>query len=421
MIDPSSPACPHLAGYAPLSPEQLADPFSIWDRSRIEAPVFFSDELGVWTVTKYADVLEILRDITTYSNDGVLGGMDVPEQFQAKFPDGLWSTYTLINRDPPSHTRARRLCNKAYTPSRISGMQPAIQALADRLIDGFGNGEADLMHDYAHPLTIRAIAGILGFPLEDVDLLLQWTLDALILIGPNQTVEGTTERDAEDADRLERFTRLVEFDAYCADLIADRTATPRDDVISALVHAETDGDPALTPREVSALLTEQVVAGNDTSANMIGHAVLYMRGEPGLWEEVRKDRSLIPAIIEETVRRHTPSKGLFRRTTRDVTLSGVTIPAGQMIHVLWGAANTDPDKFPDPLRLDPRRANLAEHLGWGRGTHFCLGSALAKLQGVVALNTLFDRLPNLDIVPGQTLEYAPAITNVSVMSLRVRF
>lgn len=383
--------------------------------------MFFSDELGVWTVTRYDDVVSILRDTATYSNAGTLGGMDVPTEFQAKFPDGLWSTHTLINRDPPSHTRARRLCNKAYTIRGVSGMRPQLETLAQQLIDAFGQHEADIMHDYAHPFTIRAIAGIIGVPLDDVDRLLQWTLDALILIGPNQTAEGTKERAAEDADRHERFVRLVEFDQYCGQLIADRTANPQDDVISALVHADTEGEPALTPREVSGLITEQVVAGNDTSANMIGHAVLYLRRQPELWDAVVNDRALVPAVVEEVVRRHTPSKGLFRRTTRDVTLSGVTIPEGQLIHVLWASANTDPDTFAEPLVLDPHRDNIKDHVGFGRGTHFCLGSPLARLQGEIALNALFDRLPQLEVAPGQDLEYAPALTNVTLMGLKVTF
>jgi cytochrome P450 len=416
------PACPHLAGYSPLSQEQLADPFTTWDRARREAPVFYADDLHVWTVTRYEDVVAILRDHRTFENGGTLGGFEIPERYRARFPDGLWSNHTLINRDPPDHTRARKLAQKAYTPRRVAAMEPFMRTLADELIAGMTAGgatEADLMSGYANPFAIRVISQILGIPAEESGRLRQGTEDALILLTPGLPDEEGIVQPFSEEERLERLERLIAFDDYLRSIIGDRRDHPRDDVISALIHAEADGEPTLTDEEVVAMVTEQVIAGNDTVANMIAHAVLYVRREPGLWDEIVEDSGLIPLVVEEAIRRHTPSKGLFRRTTRPVSLGGAEIPAGELVHVLWGAANTDPDKYADPLRFDPRREGLGDHVGLGRGTHFCLGAPLAKLQGRVALEELTRRLPSLDVVPDQELAYAPALTNVSLLGLRV--
>jgi cytochrome P450 len=415
-------SCPHLAGYRPLAREQLADPFTMWARAQREAPVFYSDDLRVWTVTRYEDVAAILRDTETFANHGTLGGFEMPERFRARFPDGLWSNRTLINRDPPDHTRARKLAQKAYTPRRVAAMEPSMRELAHELVDRVeARGHADLMADYANPFAIHVIARILGIPENQVDRLRQGTEDALILLTPGLPDEEGIVQPMPPEERMERLERLVAFDDYLRAVVEERREDPRDDVISALIHAETEGEPSLTTEDVIAMVTEQVVAGNDTSANMIAHAVLYLRGEPGLWDEVLADPSLIPLVVEESVRRHTPSKGLFRRTTRPVSVGGVEVPEGALLHVLWGAANTDAAKFPEPLRFDPRRENLGDHVGFGRGTHFCLGAPLAKLQGRVALETLLGRLPELEVVPGQELAYAPALTNVSLLGLQVRW
>jgi cytochrome P450 len=414
--------CPHLEGYSPLSPDQLADPFTTWDRARREAPVFYAEDLHVWTVTRYADVVSILRDHRTFENSGTLGGFEIPERYRARFPDGLWSNRTLINRDPPDHTRARKLAQKAYTPRRVAAMEPFMRELANGLIDAMtaGGEEADLMAAYANPFAIRVISQILGIPSEEAGRLRQGTEDALILLTPGLPDDEGIVQPFSEEERLERLERLIAFDDYLREIIADRRSDPRDDVISALIHAESDdGEPTLTDEEVIAMVTEQVIAGNDTVANMIAHAVLYARGEEGLWDGVVADPSLIPLVVEEAVRRHTPSKGLFRRTTCPVQLGDTEIPAGELVHVLWGAANTDPEKFADPLRFDPRREALGDHVGFGRGTHFCLGAPLAKLEGQVALEELIRRLPALDVVPGQALAYAPALTNVSLLALRV--
>jgi len=417
------PDCPHLSGYSPLSPEQLADPFTVWDRARREAPAFYADDLRVWTVTRYEDVVRILRDQRTFENGGTLGGFEIPERYRERFPDGLWSNRTLINRDPPDHTRARKLAQKAYTPRRVAAMEPFMRSLAGELVDGMtaSGGEADLMAGYANPFAILVISQILGIPKEEAGRLRQGTEDALILLTPGLPDEEGIVQPFSEEERTERLERLIAFDDYLRAIIRDRRTTPRDDVISALIHAEAEGEPTLTDEEVIAMVTEQVIAGNDTVANMIAHAVLYMRHEDGLWEQVLADPSLIPLVVEETVRRHTPSKGLFRRTTCPVTIAGAEIPEGELLHVLWGAANTDPEKFPKPLRFDPRREELGDHVGFGRGTHFCLGAPLVKLEGRVALEELMRRLPALDVVPGQKLAYAPALTNVSLLELRVRW
>jgi cytochrome P450 len=414
-----STTCPHLASYAPLSDEQLTDPFPVWKEAQDTCPVFFAPEFKVWTATRYEDVVRILEDPETFANGGTLGGHRVPAKYRAEFPDGVWSNSALINRDGEDHKKAKVLAQRAFIPSRVTRMRPAMEALADELLDPLvERGHGDLMNEFANPFTIRTITRSLGLPMADAARIRQVTEDALVILTPGND-DG--DDDGDDAgftsDQLERFDRVVEFNRHLRTVIAERRSAPDDGVISALVHARIDGEQ-LSDDEVAGMVLEQLIAGNDTAANMIGHAVYYLSRQPELWRAVAADLSLIPRVVEETVRRRSPSKGLFRRATRDVTLGGVVIPAGHLVHVLWAAANTDERQFPDPLAMDLTRDNIETHVGFGRGEHRCLGPLVARLEGLVALEAVFRRLGDVTITEPEPLRYAPALTNVSLMSLQ---
>jgi cytochrome P450 len=415
----SSTGCPHLAGYAPLSDEQLTDPFPVWKHAQDTCPVFFAPEFGVWTVTRYEDVVRILEDPETFANGGTLGGHRVPAKYRDEFPDGVWSNSALINRDGEDHKKAKVLAQRAFIPSRVNRMRPAMEVLADELLDPLvERGHGDLMTEFANPFTIGTITRALGLPDADAADIRQVTEDALVILTPGNDDGDPDDGDAGyTTDQLERFDRVVQFNRYLRTVIADKRSAPDEGVISALVHARIDGEQ-LSDDDVAGMVLEQLIAGNDTAANMIGHAVYYLSRQPELWAAVAGDPALLPRVVEETVRRRSPSKGLFRRATRDVTLGGAEIPAGQLVHVLWAAANTDERQFPDPLSMQLGRENIDTHVGFGRGEHRCLGPLVARLEGVVALGAVFRRLGTVTITEPEPLRYAPALTNVSLMSLQ---
>jgi cytochrome P450 len=411
--------CPHLANYAPLSEEQLADPFTIWREARDTCPVFFAPDLNVWTVTRFEDVTRILEDPVTFANAGTLGGNRVPSKHRAAFPDGVWSNYALINRDGDHHKKAKLLAQRAFIPSRVNRMRSAMEDLAQQLLDPLTErGGGDLMTEFANPFTIHTITRALGLPGADAARIRQVTEDALVILSPGNS---EAEDDAAfTAEQLERFDRVVEFLEYLTERIAEKRARPDAGIISALAEAEIDGR-RLSDSEIRGMVLEQLVAGNDTAANMIGHAIYYLSAERQLWDAVAADRELIPRVVEEAVRRHSPSKGLFRRTTQDVEIGGARIPEGNLVHVLWGSANTDERQFGNPLSMILERDNIESHVGFGRGEHRCLGAVLARLEGAIALNAVFDRLGRVTVTEREPLRYAPALTNVSLTSLTARW
>ncbi len=409
--------CPHLDGYAPLTADQLANPFAMWQAARDSCPVFFVPQFGVWTATRYEDVVSILEDPVTFANGGTLGGRQVPSQYREAFPDGVWSNSALINRDGDNHKKAKVLAQRAFIPSRVNRMRPAMESLADELLDPLvARGHGDLMTEYASPFTIGTITRALGLPGSDAALIHQVTEDALVILTPGDA-EATDDDSAFTPDQLERFDRVVRFHEYLNQVIAEKRESPDQGVISALTHAEIDG-ARLSDEDIRGMVLEQLVAGNDTAANAIAHAVYYLSGTP-LWDSVAADPELIPRVVEEVVRRHSPSKGLFRRATRDVEIGGAQIPRGDLIHVLWGSANTDERQFPEPLALTLDRENIDTHVGFGRGEHRCLGAVLARLECRIGIEAVFRRLGPVTVTEPRPLRYAPALTNVSLMGLQV--
>jgi cytochrome P450 len=408
-----------LSSYDPLCPAQLRDPYPLWARARAEAPVFYDERLGMWSVTRYDDVLAVLRDTATFSSAGAfaLRRPTFAPAVEARIPPGLFRPRMLVAKDPPEHTRLRKLMQRAFTPTRVAALEPFVERTCHALIDAFAaRGEADLMLEYANALPLRVIARILGFDGADAPALRQWTEDFLVLASPAHGSEPGAPADAETVARMERMLATVQ-DTLA--LVTERRREPRDDVVSALVAAADGEQIALDDHDLVTLALELVIAGNDTTANLIAHMVGALLADRALWERVRADRALVPRAVEETLRRRGSSKGLFRRATRDVQLGGARISEGEIVHVLFAAANHDESRFAEPRAFDLERENAGEHIAFGRWTHFCLGAPLARLEARVALDVLLDRLPGLREAPGQELRYAPTLTTQTLLRYRV--
>jgi len=296
-------------------------------------------------------------------------------------------TPTVVNSDPPQHTHLRNIVNRGFTPRRIGRMQPRIEAITKGLLDRVvARREIELMRDLAIPLPVTVIAELLGVSAERKDDFKRWS-DLFI---SSLAVSDDEEIVIAIANAMQEF-----FD-YFRDEIARRRRSPTDDLVSTIVHARTP-EGALSDMEILAFCRTLLVAGNETTTNLIARVVTTLFAHPEQLELLRSDLSLIPNAIEETLRYDGIVPALPRLTTEDVELAGVKIPQGRLVLPFFMSANRDERRFPDPDRFDIRR-DATGHLGFGFGAHFCLGAQLARLETRIAIRDLLERLPDLRLI-----------------------
>lgn len=374
-----------------ISDEFLRDPYPTLRQLQAEAPVYWSEAVGAWIITRYDDVLVTFRDVAHFSNEGRLGrAIDhLPPEQRANFGafHEHYATKSLLHSDPPDHTRLRSLMNKAFTPRVIEAMRPRIQTLIDELLDrALSSGQMDLIRDLASPLPALVIAEILGVPPADCPLFKSWSDDILAFQGVNRPTLAALERSQ---------CGLVAMRAYLGDLIADRRRQPHADLLSQLVAAGTD-QGTLSEAELLATCVTLLVAGHETTTSLIGNGLLTLLSHPEQLEQLRADPTLMPAAIEEILRYESPVARQPRRITQEVTLGGQLLRAGQMAFQFLNAANRDPAYFAEPDQFDLRRRNN-RHLAFGQGIHFCLGAPLARVEGPLAIAATLRRLPTLSL------------------------
>jgi len=419
----SSAACPHLADYDPLAPEELSDPYPTYAAARSATPAFCSERFGLWFISRYDDVVAAIRDTETFSSEftgstlaDLLPASRVAEVAQlrnAGLPD---DSRFLLTTDPPAHHSRRKLAQQAFTPRRVAALEPLIVDRAEKLGGAIaGDERIEVMGAFAYPLTTTVIAGILGVGEQIAGQMRQVAEDLLVINSP-----GHRELDdAAAADVIERLQRISRLHHALADELAARRQAPVDDLLSALAHTELADGTRLADEDILAICAELILAGTDTTANLIAHALLYATEDRELWRRIGEDAETARAVTEETLRRRGSSKGLFRVTTRDVDVSGVTIPAGSIVQLLYGSANHDESRFPDPRAFVLGRPGIEQHVAFGRGTHFCLGAPLARLESQVALGVLSRRFPALRVAPGQEITYLPALSTHTIAALEV--
>jgi cytochrome P450 len=327
---------------------------------------------------------------------------------KALSPEDLGQGETLLGSDPPAHTRLRKIVNRAFTPRRVAALEPRLRGIVQGLVDALPSGEPfDLVAALAVPLPATVIAEILGIDAERRRDFKRWSDEIVAAMGGAPS--------AELRSRLERS--FVERAAYLEQVVENRKLHPRDDVISALVRAEEE-DGAMTEDEVGNFIVLLLVAGNETTTNLIGNALLAAFEHPRVLEQITRDRSLVPAWVEETLRYDSPVQLTFRRARQEVELAGEKVAEGELLGLLLGSANRDERRFPAPRRFDLARDPSA-HLAFGFGTHFCLGSNLARLEARVALEALLSRFRWFERV-GPDVERLPSLLIRGPRSLFVR-
>jgi cytochrome P450 len=412
---------PVLDGFDPLSDEFLRDPYPILERARRQQPVFYYEPLDFWVVTRYDDIVAILADYRTYSSRS-MGILPPPPELADRVGPNLFAD-AFIGIDPPEHTVSRKNANKWFTRGQVAAMVDVVRGLAHDLIDGFvDDGRCDLVGDYCHPLTLSVIVRMLGLPTEDMPRFRQWTEDLFAVMSPtaSDSDEQRPTKPMPDGERHERWTRLAEATAYYGAIVEERRRRPTDDLISAMVAVKgPDGDPALSERRITMHINEMIAAGNDTTANLMAHMVMFFSEDPATLAEVRRDPALMENAVEEGLRRRGSAPGHFRITTRDVEVAGTPIPKGSLLWLVYISAGHDEQHFPSPRAFDVHRDNADHHLAFGRGRHMCMGAPLARLMARVGLDALYERIPELRMVPDQRLDYLPNLTVLTLKRLEV--
>ncbi|MDE0603541.1 MAG: cytochrome P450 [bacterium] len=373
-----------------LSPERIADPHSYFSVLREHDPVHWNEKYRAWFIHRYDDVLDALRD-PRFSSERIGAAYDrlTEEQKAERQPTYDILMDWLVFRDPPDHTRLRRLVSRAFTPRAVEAWRDRITGVVDELIDGLSaRDHFDLIEDFAYPIPAVVIAEMMGVPPDDRDRFKDWSDDVMILVFGARGV----------GDRRARAQQgLIELAAYLGDLVAHYRQHPADNIISNLVEAS-EGDDSLEDPEIVANCVLFLFGGHETTTNLIGNGIRVLLNHPDQLQKLRDDLSLIKPAIEEILRFDGPSKMEVRTLADQVEMGGKTLPAGDMVYLVQHAANRDPEIFDQPDRFDIAR-DPNNHIGFGFGLHFCLGASVARLEGTIALEALVRRLPNLQLGP----------------------
>jgi cytochrome P450 len=386
-VRPSAPQAAPLSLSRLLDPEVLADPYPLYHRLRSHDPVFWDPYLHAWVVTRYEDVVAVLTRFSAARTP-------TPEFFEALgAPDVAPVARVMVKQmlfmDGPAHVRLRKLAGPAFLPGRVRALRGRIQDVATRLIDGIqarGGGRMDLLADFAEPLPAIVTAEMLGVPVEDHGKLKDWSVTFAEMLGNFQ----------HNPDRLPGVLRAVEnLTAYFHAAVREQRQRPREGLVHTLLTAEADGD-RLTDEEIAANCIVTMVGGLETTTNLIGNGMLSLLRNPAQLARLRADPGLMPAAVEELLRYESPSQHTARLAPDDVVLGGKTIRKRQAVIAVMAAGNRDPERFPDPDRLDFDRPDN-RHLAFGWAAHFCFGAPLARAEGQIAFETLLRRFPALEL------------------------
>jgi len=399
-----------MADFNPFNPLLRSNPYAVYRELREEDPVHWSPLMQVWVLTRYDDVLAVLRDHGHFSSDRTKAVNPLVQALeQYRLSSGpIGTSPTMLSLDPPAHTRMRNLANKAFTPRVVEGSRPHIQEIADELLDSLEDPrEMDVVADLAVPLPVIVIAGILGVPASDRGLFKAWSTDIAGTLGGAFQPPAVMEKARESANELADYFRAR---------IAERTAEPRDDLLTAMVQARDEGD-LLTEDEVIATAILLLIAGNETTTNLIGNGMLALLNNPAEARRIQQVPSLIPAAIDEMLRFDGPAQMTSRIVTEELELRGKEMKPGQVVLAALGAANRDPEQFPDPDRFDAGRSPN-RHLAFGMGIHHCLGAPLAVAEAQTAFAALLRRFPNPE-PRFETPDYGQSFILRGLNSLRI--
>ncbi len=417
-------ACPYsgkpLADLSLTDPQIQAYPTSFYQTLRNEEPVHFDEKLGMWLVSRYEDIVTLLRDPATYSDK---------HGYEAQYASGFFEEFKeilerdgggffsdAIKSDPPYHTRIRKLLEKAFTAHRVKALEPDITKivadLADKFAEKAANGNVvDGVKEFAIPLTIAVICAQMGIDQYNGEKISRWSVAITAQIGRMQNRESMIANAKEICD-LQNFI---------ISQMQDREQNPREDMISDLVHASTEDGEKLTFSEAVSLIRALIIAGNDTTATAIGNLLFILATKPDLAQELYdnvEDSRYMNRFVEELLRYAPPVRGLAKMTTCETELGGQKLPKGAHMLVLYASGNADETRFECPQQFDTSRSNIGSHVAFGVGIHRCIGASLARMEINVAAKELIKRVKNIKLaIPMEELKYQPTVATHTIESL----
>lgn len=381
----------------PMHPEVLKSPWMMNRRLREEAPVFQDPNSGIYFISRYEDVVKMAMDHETFSSRMLSPSRQLTATEDKEIMDVMASGYpnvpTMLTEDPPAQRRYRKFVDGAFSPKALKALEPYIESLANELIDSFiDKGECEFLSEFGVPLPLRVIVSQLGAPEEDLPLFRKWT-DAFI---------GNLSQQLDRDGLLQAAKDMVEFQHYFVERMEERRAEPQDDILSKVVNASFDGEKPLDNAECLSMLSQILVAGNETTSATLTEGIWLLIQNPDQYELLKNDPSedMISRFVEESLRYSSPSSNMFRRTTKDVEMHGVTIPENSVLFARFASANQDPERFPEPEKFNLMRDNLREQVAFGKGVHHCLGAALSRREMNVGFKVIFERMENFRLQEG---------------------
>lgn len=428
--DAKAARCPVIDDASPLGkisltdPHVVAQPQDFYRAMRTQDPVFFDERIGMYLVSRYQEILEVLRDPITYSDKMGYEAMYASGHFeefkQLLERDGGGFFSDAIKDDPPAHTRVRGLMEKAFTTHRVAMLEPAITAVVvdqiEKILDKAADGSAvDCVHEFGNPVTVRVICEQLGISQFNASKLARWSQAVTAQLSGMQNREGM----------LENANYICELQNFLIAEMKARQAEPRDDMISAIVHAKLDDGSTLTFAEAVSLVRALIIAGNDTTGTAIGTLMFILATQPDVAEKLRgsaDDDRLLSRFVEEMLRYAPPVQGLAKMTSREVELGGKKLPVGAHILVMYASGNDDETVFECPRNFDMSRKNLGKQMAFGVGVHRCIGASLARMEIKVTAREVIKRLDNFKLaIPIEEIGYLPTVATHTIRSLPLTF
>lgn len=406
-----------MAQYDLNSAEFLRNPYPVYDRLRVNDPIFWSAENNFWLFTSYADIVSLIQNDHLSSNRIGAHASRMPPEAKEHFRPFFTAVSSwMLMIDPPDHTRLRGLVNKAFTPAVVENMRSLVQKLVDDMIASVTKqGRMDVMSDVANPLPATVIAEMLGVPATDQQQFKAWSDDIAMALGGIDSARSREELFALYDLAQKSFLSLS---SYFREKVAALRLKPRDNLLSALIQAEEQGD-RLSEAELFSNCVLLMIAGHETTTNLIGNGILALLRNPEQKEALAVNPNTIVSAVEELLRYDSPVQKMGRIAMEDIHIAGKQIAKGQLICLSFAAGNRDPEQFVAPAQLDlTRKPN--RHLAFGHGLHYCVGAALARLEGQITINTMLARMPNLRL-DTEDLEWNRNLTLRGLKSLPVTF
>jgi cytochrome P450 len=393
-----------------FDPATQEDWFPAYRQLQAEAPVFRIPGTTTYVVSRYADVMHVIRHQDVFpSGTGLTNTNSAAGRvYEARG----WNRMAPLGVNPPEHRHYRKLVDHFFNAVGSMTYADEIQRVIDDLIDSFiDDGSVDFMQRFALPLPVRMITTILGFPEDDIDRLKDWSAAwALPFAG------GLTEDQ-----HVWVAEQVVEFQAYIQDHLVEKRSNPGDDVLSYLATATYNDERPLTDPEIISIIDHLYIGGNETTTFALASALWILLREPGLYHRVRDDRTLVTPFLEEAMRLESPTQGLYRRVAVDTELAGVSLSEGSTVHIRYAAANRDESMFPNADQVDLDRPNMLRHMAFSLGEHHCPGEGLSRLEQRMAFQTILDRLPDLRLADTNDYTHAPGFVLRSLNKLDIEW